>query len=162
MYKTRHDWMGKLINWEVCKKFRFDLINKWWVHKLECVLENKLHSFFWFWDANRSSNLGQTSRPCDSQPKRELYRIVDFTVPAHYRRKLIESEKRDNYRGSWYKKSEKKTRNKLGNMKVTVITNLIGVLGIITKVLLQGLEDLEMRGQVEIIQTKNCWDRPGY
>ena len=23
-YKARHDWVGKLIHWEICKKFKFD------------------------------------------------------------------------------------------------------------------------------------------
>ena len=23
-YKTRHDWMGKVIHWESCQKFKFD------------------------------------------------------------------------------------------------------------------------------------------
>ena len=26
--KTRHDWVGKVIHWEMCKKFRFDHKNK--------------------------------------------------------------------------------------------------------------------------------------
>ena len=28
-YKTRHDWVGKVIHWEMCKKFKFDHTNKW-------------------------------------------------------------------------------------------------------------------------------------
>ena len=27
-YKTRHDWVGKVIHWELCKKFKFDHTNK--------------------------------------------------------------------------------------------------------------------------------------
>ena len=27
-YKTRHDWVGKVIHWEMCKKFKFDHTNK--------------------------------------------------------------------------------------------------------------------------------------
>ena len=27
-YKTRHDWVDKVIYWEMCKKFRFDHTNK--------------------------------------------------------------------------------------------------------------------------------------
>ena len=23
-YKARHDWVGKVIHWEMCKKFKFD------------------------------------------------------------------------------------------------------------------------------------------
>ena len=41
----------------------------------------------------------------------------------------------------------------LKNMKVTVIPVIIGVLGTVPKGLLQGLEDLEIRGRVETIKT---------
>ena len=27
-YKARHDWVGKVIHWEMCKKFKFDHANK--------------------------------------------------------------------------------------------------------------------------------------
>ena len=27
-YKTRHDWVGKVIHWKMCKKFKFDNTNK--------------------------------------------------------------------------------------------------------------------------------------
>ena len=41
--------MGKVIHWELCKKFKFDHANKWYMHNPEPVLENetyKLHSDF--------------------------------------------------------------------------------------------------------------------
>ena len=31
-YKTRYDWVGKVIHWEMCKKFKFDHRNKWYMH----------------------------------------------------------------------------------------------------------------------------------
>ena len=27
-YKTKHDWVGKVIHWELCKEFKFDYTNK--------------------------------------------------------------------------------------------------------------------------------------
>ena len=27
-YKARHDWVGKVIHWEMCKKSKFDHTNK--------------------------------------------------------------------------------------------------------------------------------------
>ena len=38
-------------------------------------------------------------------------------------------------------------------MKVTIVSIVIGALGTITKLLLKGLEDLEVGGLVETIQT---------
>ena len=42
---------------------------------------------------------------------------------------------------------------RLWNMKVTITPVMIGVFGTVTKRLLKGLEDLEVEGRVETIQT---------
>ena len=42
---------------------------------------------------------------------------------------------------------------KLWNIKVMIISIVIGALGTVTKGLIQGLEDLEIRGRMETIQT---------
>ena len=72
---------------------------------------------------------------------------MDFAIPANHTVKLKESEQRDKYldlaRGL----------KKLWNMKVTFIPIVIGALGTVTKGLIKGLEDLEIRGRVETIQT---------
>ena len=31
-YKTRHNWVGQVIHKEMCKKFKFDHTNKWYMH----------------------------------------------------------------------------------------------------------------------------------
>ena len=42
-YKTRHDWMSKVIHWELWKKLKFDHTNKWYMHNPESVLENETY-----------------------------------------------------------------------------------------------------------------------
>ena len=42
-YKIGHDWLGKVIQWEVCKKLKFEHVNKWYMHNPESVLENETH-----------------------------------------------------------------------------------------------------------------------
>ena len=37
-YKTRHDWVGKVIHWELFNKFKFDCTNNWYMHSLESAL----------------------------------------------------------------------------------------------------------------------------
>ena len=46
-YRTRHDWVGKMIKWELCKKFKFDHTNKCCIHNIESVLENETHKILW-------------------------------------------------------------------------------------------------------------------
>ena len=46
-YKTRHDWVGKVIHWELCKKLKSYHTNKWYMHNSEFVLENETCKIPW-------------------------------------------------------------------------------------------------------------------
>ena len=81
----------------------------------------------------------------DIQQKRMW--VVDFAVPADHRIKLKESKKRE-----WYLDLARELK-KLWNIKVTIIPIVIDAFGTVTKGLLKGLEDLEVGGRVETIQT---------
>ena len=72
---------------------------------------------------------------------------VDFAIPADHRIKLKECEKKDKYHDL-----ARELKN-LWNMKVTIIPIVIGAIGKVTTGLLKGLEDLEVGGGVETIQT---------
>ena len=64
-----------------------------------------------------------------------------------HRINLKESEKKDKYLDL------ARELKKLWNMKVTIVPIVISALGTITKGLLRGLEDLEIGGRTETIQT---------
>ena len=78
--------------------------------------------------------------------KKKICKIVDFAVPADHRIKLKECEKKDKYQDL------ARELKKLWNMRVTIITIVIGAFGTVTKGLLKGLKDLEIGGRVETIQ----------
>ena len=40
-YKTRHDWMGTVIHWELCKRLKLNHTGRWCMQKPESVLENE-------------------------------------------------------------------------------------------------------------------------
>ena len=72
---------------------------------------------------------------------------MDFAVLADNWEKLKESEKKDKYLDlAWELK-------KLWNMKVTIIPIVIGALGTVTKGLIKGVEELEIRELSETVQT---------
>ena len=48
--KARHDWVGKVFHLEMCKKFKFDHANKWYMHNRAPVLENYTHKLLWDFD----------------------------------------------------------------------------------------------------------------
>ena len=72
---------------------------------------------------------------------------MELAVPADLRAKLKEGEKLDKYLDL------ARELKKLWKMKVTVIPIVIGALGTVIKGLIKGLEELDMRGRVETIQT---------
>ena len=49
-YKTRNKWVGKVIHWDMCKKFKFRHTNKWYLHNPSSVLENETHKLLWEFD----------------------------------------------------------------------------------------------------------------
>ena len=59
-YRTRHDWVGKVIHWEMCKKF--DQMNKWYIHNPTSVLENGTHKLLWDFDI-QTDHLISARRP---------------------------------------------------------------------------------------------------
>ena len=60
--KARHLWVGKVIHWEMCKKFKFDHANKWYMHNLAPVLENDTQKLLWDFDI-QTDHLISARRP---------------------------------------------------------------------------------------------------
>ena len=134
----------------MCKKFKFDHINKWYMHNPAPFLENARHKLLWDFNI-QTYHLIPTSRPdliiINNKKKKRTCKIVDLPVPADHRIRLKECEKRDKYLDL------AKELKKLWNMQVTIIPIVIGEFRTVTKGLLKGLEDLEFGGRVETIQT---------
>ena len=82
-YKARHDWVGKMIHWEMCKKFRFDHTNKWYLHNPALVLENDTHKLLREFNL-QTDHLIPARRPnlIIINKKKRNCKIVDFAVPA--------------------------------------------------------------------------------
>ena len=81
VYKTRHDWVGKVIHWELCNQVS--------------VLENDTHKFLWVCDihtdhlisARRSDLIIINNNKKKKEEKEKTERsckIVDFAVPADH------------------------------------------------------------------------------
>ena len=138
-YNTRHDRVGKVIHWELCKKLKFDLTNKWYMHNPESVQENETHKFLW--DFEIQTDYLISARLPDlilvNKKKKRTCRIVNFAFPADHRVKLKESEKKDKYLVF------ARELKKLWNMKVMVIPIVISALGTVTKRIGTRTEGLE-------------------
>ena len=132
----------------MCKKFKFDYTNKWYMHNPAPVLENNTHKLLWDFDIH-TDHLISARRPdlIIINQKKRTCKIVDFAVPADHRIKLKECEKKDKYLDLAME------LKKLWNTKGTIIPIVIGAFGTVTKGLLKGLEDLWVGEWVKTIQT---------
>ena len=68
-YKTRYEWIGKVIHSEMCKKFKFDHTNKWYMRNQVPVLENNTHKLQWDYDV-QTDHLFSARRPDLSQQQK--------------------------------------------------------------------------------------------
>ena len=135
-----------------------------WLYKQIVYAQHKIRLGKWdsqtspgFWDKNnlqilaRRPDLVKVNKKKKKKKRKKkmkrTYQIVDFAVFADHRVKLKESEKSCLYIDLGLR------TEKLWNMKGTVIPIVIGALGTVTKALIQRLDDLEIREQVETIRT---------
>ena len=127
---------------------KFDRTNRWYMHNPASVQGNNTHKLLWDFDIQMDPLISakRSNLKIIKKKKKRICKIVDLAVPADYRIKEKECEKKDKYLNL------ARELKKLWNWKVTVISIVIGDFGTVTKGLLKGLEDLEIRGRVETIQ----------
>ena len=132
----------------MCKKFKFDHTNKWYMHNPAPVLENDTHKLLRDFDIH-TDHLISARRPdlIIINKKKENFQNCWLCCPADNIIKLKECAKKDKYLDL------ARELKKLWNIQVTIIPIVIGAFGTVTKRLLKGLEDLEVGERVETIQT---------
>ena len=113
------------------------------MHNPAPILENDLHKLLWDFNI-QTDHLIPARRPDLIIINKKKENLQNCRL---CRINLKESEKKDNYLDL------ARELKKLWNMKVMIVPIVIGALGTITNGLLKGLEDLEVGGRVETIQT---------
>ena len=132
--------MVKVIHGELCKKFKFDHTNKWYIHNPTSVLENETQKLLWNFDIQtdhvisaRRPDLIIINKKKKKKKKERTCKIVNFAVPANHRVILKESEKK--YKSIYLDRELKK--KKLWKMKETLIPIVIGAPGTVTEGLIK-------------------------
>ena len=113
------------------------------MHNPAPVLENDSHKFLWDFNI-QTDHLILARRPdliiINKKKKKKKNQQNCKLCWRNVKRRISISTLLENWKKLW-------------NMKVTIVPIVIGALGTITKGLLRGLEDLEVGGRVETIQT---------
>ena len=135
-------WVGKMMHWEMSKKFRFSRMNKWYIHNKATVLENDTHKLLWDFDI-KTGHVISARRPDFILTKKGR---VDF--PS----RLMTESNLKNVKRRIGTSTLLRNCTKLWNMKETIVLIIISAYCSVSKGLIKGLEDLEVGEWVETIQ----------
>ena len=81
-YKRRHDWKGRKIHWEVCRKYGLDTTDRWYEHVPQAVCENENYKIFWDFSI-QTDHVIEARKPdmITVDKKNNKCQIIDFAVP---------------------------------------------------------------------------------
>ena len=119
------DWVGKVIDWELCKKLKFDYTNKWYMHNPESVLKNEMHRLLWEFDTEIGHII--SAKQPDWMIVKKKKHLPNGGLCCLSRVKIKEGDNMDKYM------TLVRELKDLWIMKVTVIPIVIGALGTIPK-----------------------------
>ena len=91
-----------MIHWELCKKFKFDYTNEWYMHNPESVLANETYKLLLDFEI-QMDHLISARRPDlviaynNNNKKKRTCLLEEFVISADHLVKLKENEKKDQY-----------------------------------------------------------------
>ena len=123
-YKKRHDMVGKRIHWEICRKYKVKVKEKWYEHEPEAVVETEKCKILWDFMVQTDARI-PARRPdvIVINKENKQCQIIDFAVPFDTRIRDKEAEKVLKYQDLAREVS------KLWKVKAQVIPVVIGALG---------------------------------
>jgi len=127
-YKRRHDNLGKIVHWKIAKKCRFEVVDKWYEHEPESVLENEDYKILWDFSI-QTDHVIEARRPdlVVVDKKDRTCKIIDVAVPGDSRIEEKEKEKIEKYQDPG------RELKKIWNVRMKIIPLVVGSLGAIPK-----------------------------
>ena len=147
-YKRRHDWVGRKIHWEVCRKIGFDVNEKWYKHEPEKVVENDSWKILWDF-AIQTDHVIEARRPDMVIIDKTKIECKDIAFASSFDSRIEEREK-DKMKGCNNLERELK---KIWYMLVKEIPVVVGALGTTPKKSMQRLSDIGIKTIVELQKT---------
>ena len=79
--KSRHDWVRKVIHWELCKKLKCGHSDKWYVYKPESILENETYEILWDFEIQMISKYRRLDLVLINKKKLNKRKQKDWQIP---------------------------------------------------------------------------------
>ena len=146
-YKRRHDWVGRRVHWDVCKKYGIEVNDKWYQHEPCSVIENDRCKILWDFTV-QTDHIIQARRPDMIVIDKETNKaqIIDFAIPYDSRVDSKEMEKIEKYQDLV------REMKKLWDMKVVVIPIVLEALGTTPKTLQKRMKDIGIETRIAELQ----------
>ena len=146
-YKRRHDKVCSHLHWCLCRKYGFEVCDRWYQHKPDVVIENETTKILWDFTI-QCDRVIEHRRPditVVDKVKRKCW-IIDVAIPGDHNIATKEFEKIDRY-------SELRVEiSRLWDMETKVVPIIIGALGSISKQLKRYLEQIDNKPHVPTLQ----------
>ena len=146
-YKRRHDWVGRRVHWDVCKKYGIVVNDKWCQHEPGSVIENDKCKILWDFTV-QTDHIIQARRPDMIVIDKETNKaqVIDFAIPYDSRVDSKEMEKIEKYQDLV------RELKSLWDMKVVVIPIVLGALGTTPKTLQKRMKDIGIETRIGELQ----------
>ena len=143
----RYDWVRRCIHWEICRANGNHVKSKWYEHQPEVIIENDSCKILWGFTVQTDHYI--TARRPDMifiDNKHHECQIIDFGIPYDTRVHDKEVEKIEKYLDLVRK------LKKVWNMKVIVVSLVVGALSTPAKELEKRLKTIGIETKITELQ----------
>lgn len=147
-YLDRHNKVAAYIHWRICKKYNINVVEKWYDHKPESVVENKGHvTILWDYSIHTDKTISANRPDITIKDKdANMCYLIDVSTPCDKNVTLKLHEKISKYKNLEIEIS------KLWKIKAKTIPVIIGSLGIMTSGSLEKIKHLPVEVHQEQLQ----------
>lgn len=146
-YKKRHDVVGRVIHWEVCKEYGVECSDKWYEHSPKSVEENEEVKLLWDFTIQTDREIHHRRPDIVIQKKKAKETIiVDIAVPGDSNILQKETEKCEKYQDL------AREIQRIWKSRTKVVPVVVGALGSVSKKLAGHLEQLGIKNRTRTMQ----------
>ena len=146
-YKKRHDVVGWVIHWEVCKEYGVECSDKWYEHSPKSVEENEEVKLLWDFTIQTDREIHHRRPDIVIQKKKAKETIiVDIAVPGDSNILQKETEKCKKYQDL------AREIQRIWKSRTKVVPVVVGALGSVSKKLVGHLEQLGIKNRTRTMQ----------
>ena len=146
-YKKRHDVVGRVIHWEVCKEYGVECSDKWYEHSPKSVEENEEGKVLWDFTIQTDHEIHHKRLDIVIQKKKPKETIiVDVGVPGDSNILQKETEKCEKYQDL------AREIQRIWKSRTKVVQVVVGALGSVSKKLAGHLEQLGIKNRTRTMQ----------